>query len=845
MAGSFDWRSEEGENYWVPEPPKPPPKKSWGRWPLLLAVSAICLSAAAFLIYRQVEERIAEAETAVREDVLAAHTFMLNAANSGDSDLFRIGLSGRDPQWSNSQTNLMHRDRLWDRAPMGIDLIRSESAGEPSVTISNDLLTAVITYTMPYQVRHQDVTLVHTAVYRRGDNRWLYAPPDDEFWGRPVNNQGALLTLIYPDRDAALLERVAFDLDRLLRKLCVTSPGLDCPRNMHIQVEFSTQPESLLQQFDLDQVTRSGRQITLPTPTLLGLPLDETGYSALLQGYATHIAMAVAADLTDYNCCRGGLFFRALLDWQLTLAGVPAWPLTPADYDALLQGDISRNMPNLGWQNQDLSARSENRTAVYAFVHYLLQVKRQDPAELQRQVNGRLMTWLREAGIDMQEQYADWVKFIYANSTFGRQDTTALPQPESNLNMLCRGYFESGQILYRYDFSTETWRSLITFPSRTDSIGINSVDYPDTFFITEYNYQAATRYATSYLWRQGERIPLNNLQEEVSNATDIFFTSSLMALDPQQRYLALSYTSSRPLSNQMETEVRLVDLQTCSAAGCQTSPIIGSPIWSPNGEWMLMVQQESFAEAGWPFFPLYLAKGAGENPVQVGNGWPATWLDEHSYGFLSWPLAAQDLYNRGISEMSAEMLPSWEVGTVGETAIQPLVKVADLISLIPSDLENPPELLIPFFLIANPGIKGEFILVSIDLNSDIGDLYLFSLSWFESVPPQMAFVTRIHGFDMLPAFSPDGRYLQYSSAATRTISSDSRREVILLNMETGERLSYFQSMQSSDSPGWSQEGTWLIQNQTNYSLLFAPDFGFHRLIMTDLGNCNSPFWSIK
>lgn len=835
MAQNFDWYSEE-DGRWQAEPPSPPPKPALPRWPFLLAVVAILLIASAFLIYRQAAERAQEIEVAARADVLAAHAFMRDAAAAADRDLFRVGLSGRLPEWAETQTSLMRLGRLWEREPLGLTLLPDETDTEPGITLYPDFSGAEVTYLLTYQLDDGETALQHTAVYRRGDGRWLYAPPDDEFWGSQLTNRGTHLTLIYRQRDAEMLRRLAFDLDRIVQRLCTNSPGLQCAANLDAQVHFSTEPDTLLRMFDLRGVVQSGRQIILPTPTLIGLPVDETGYQTLLRGYATYLALALTADLTNYECCRGGLLFRALVDWQLYQAGLDTWPMAPELYSQLLQAGVERSTPSMGWQSDDLRGRGSNWTAVYALVQYLAQVQGQDMGAMQREVGGRLMGWLRDTGLDMQAQYADWVGFIYTNAQFNGVPDSSLP--ESNLNLLCRANFSGEYLLYRYDFGDEAWRELIHFPNHGNTTGVMAVDLPDALFITEYNQTAG--YGRASLWQNGKRIPLYDPVAEGIAQDTHYYSVTFSGVDPQQRYLALMATISQRLSGQVQREIRLIDLPSCTENGCQFRLLPAPPVWSPGGTHMLLYSEEGFVDDRAPKFPLYLADANGENAMQVGEGLFPFWLDDQVYGYLRWA-ETQDVVFWEEEKITEEMLPKMVTAVVGENVPQLMVSSAQMLAALPPDLENPPDLLLAFMIKQNPARPGEHLLLTVELY-DQQKQYFFLWQQAESRPPRVTFLERLEASGE-PMFAPNGRYLLIPLASYRP---NVPNETLLFDLETGQRRTLTQNLSSPNNyNAWSPDGRWLLQNQTGYTLIYAPDSNSMHLVVTEQANCDPPFWSRK
>jgi hypothetical protein len=206
-----------------------------------------------------------------------------------------------------------------------------------SLDFSPDLLSAELvtsqayTFTLPNGTL-QSTTLQQMAVYRRGSQRWLYAPPESDFWGITADYERDAVTAVYPLRDETLVQRLAIDLEQILGQLCRTLDGIDCPADLSVRLNFSPDADALLELADPRSLWRGGSNVTLPTPTLVGLPVDEAGYQALLRGYARQMVTAVVTELVDWQCCQGAPFHQALLDYELAQLGLATWPVTQADY---------------------------------------------------------------------------------------------------------------------------------------------------------------------------------------------------------------------------------------------------------------------------------------------------------------------------------------------------------------------------------------------------------------------------------------------------------------------------------------------------------------------------------
>ena len=291
---SLDWQTQE-EISWDDPPPlaeepiELEPKRRW--WLYVVLAVLVGAATAAFVVIRDLNRRVDNAEAEARLAVISSHTVIQQAALEQDSELFVGFLSGRDAGWSRAQEEAVREGAYLDRAGLGLHRLRETgSVNETAVvTFSPDLTSAEMTVIQTYGVDignglTETVLLQQTAVYRLGPNRWLLAPPEPQFWGEMHTSDGRYLTTRYPERDAEIGRRLASDLDRKLIEICQQLPDLECPTNLQITLELTTDPGSLLPLSEAHIF--SGRSFSLPTPTLAGLPQNERGYRALQRGYS-------------------------------------------------------------------------------------------------------------------------------------------------------------------------------------------------------------------------------------------------------------------------------------------------------------------------------------------------------------------------------------------------------------------------------------------------------------------------------------------------------------------------------------------------------------------------------
>lgn len=838
MSKNFDWQSLEDEK-WPPEPNAPQEPRPQRRWPWLALVGLLTIVAAGWFLYRQVNEQVTAAETAVQTDLLASHNLMLEASNSGDAALFLAILSGSQPYWVDIQEQLVVDGRLWDRTPFGLTLAESTQT-PPTINLTPDLREAEVTFSLPYETENGIVELQHTAVYRRGSSRWLYSPPKSDFWGSWITNNGNMITLIYPQRDAEIAEQLAFDLDEMLRQLCSTLPDIHCPGNLHVLLRLHTQPDILAEAFDLANLLPQGLRLALPTPSLLGLPQDDAGYTAVYHGYARQLALAVIANLVNYECCEHGPFFRAMADWQLVELGLLERPLTPDDYEQLLQADFTSDWLMDAWRSKDVNESDPYLRQITALVAYWQEGGLTDSlATMQRDMDVGYVRWVNRHEIGEDLEGNEWFRFIYQNSISGQ--TPPPPLPQNHLNMICRT--NAGQIaqnetrLYDYDFDAREWHVVLEV-NDNGYVSIAPLLSADTYFVSEYgnfitddpdtNMPSLTT-SRSYVWQHGEIFPLYEASDtNINNLSNIFFNG----LDPQERYMGIGYW----LPADRHGHSLLVDLQSCTTTGCEQRELPGWPIWSPDGTHMLMQTEEALnPDTRWPEYGFYLADADGQNPVEVGLGARLAWLGTQAFGYIHWMSETEQ-------ELVTAAIPTSDPSSVSP---QTILTNADLLPALPS-LQNRNDTAVEwlnfsYFLFTSTR-NGTIIIIASNQILTQDREFVFLLH--DAGQPTQSLEFLDEHFAGAPLLvSPDGRWLtltppQKSTAFPATLTTT------LINLDTGERQELTGSYPYLHYH-WSQESDWLIQSFESYALLYAPSHDYRYLVTIPMTGCEPPFWGTQ
>ncbi len=283
--------------------------------------------AGSLLTMRGLAIRLSAAQEAARDELLAAHGLLLQAAGAGDVELFSSMLGGPDA-WRQTQLQTLENNLLLERRPMGAAWLQ-EIAPEHEIALAPDLQQAVVTSTLRYEGYlgaglARDVALRHLFSYQRQAGQWQLGPHSEEIWGHWVTAASGRLQTVFPGRDAELSQRLTDDLATGIERLC--QHVLECSPRLRLWIRFETYPQTLhtpsmfqtgLQHFDI--------RLSLPAPSLVGYPVDEEAYRALRNLYLRSVVQQLFHPLSGPFGPSGQLFdaaFRGVLA-ELDLI---AWP---------------------------------------------------------------------------------------------------------------------------------------------------------------------------------------------------------------------------------------------------------------------------------------------------------------------------------------------------------------------------------------------------------------------------------------------------------------------------------------------------------------------------------------
>lgn len=847
---NFEWRTDEPEAAWnAPEAPRAKSPPGRRRWRLAVVVALLLIGFGGALA-GQARRQVAAAEAQARADVLASHALVRQAWLRGDAELLQTLLSGRDPAWTAVQQAWIAAQSPLDRPALGLKYAAQVGEEPPQVTLDPDLRGATVTFTETYRLAEAPdgiVRLRQTAVYRRGAQQWLYAPPQPEFWGEWSSVSTRRLTVSYPARDAAVVQRLVVDLEELLQRACAPEE-LGCAPNWRALLRFEAMPDAWLAQGETTALLAAGRQVRLPAPTLVGLPPDEAGYRALRQGYGRALLTAVVAEQVGYRCCDGAVFFTAALDRIFADWDLQAWP-PQVDFVSLLD---EWPQPRTLEQSWNLAAEAQQvpllRAQAAALVGFLADEWDGGIAalEMARRMaqHPTIFGWLLSRppdgeSVDLAHFESAWIAYTYGLTAAARQ-TPPAPWPAAALNLVCDGAGGAGSRIMRYDLQAGAW----------------TADFAAEPEAAWHGWLTALPRAGLYTWRQvqfDEALQARGgitiidqgevqtaLLRELGERTWAFFDA-----DPTGRFLlGQQYVDGR------SGGFALLDRLDCTEAGCPLTTLNSRPHWSPNGRLTLNEEIVSLRDvavdgrfAAWRT-GIFRGDAWGRKMVFLGSGGQPFWLDDAHYGFFR--------VEPDAAGQPALALALARVDDAGGDAPRRALWLPDLLALIPEE-ERPLSPACSWPLAERPYLAPATCLwpdqvsvaplrpqrMLLTVSSTRGNKFAFLLD-VDRAARQVTAVELVGTAGESTRFelSPDGRWLT-AATSPRSVSQDTR--LTLTDLDNGRALA-FTTSGFDHRLAWSENGRWLALARRNQLLLLTPQNDYRRLIVHEMDRCVTPAW---
>ena len=785
-------------------------RRPWWRLSLL----ALLLAAAALWgVYFVLQKQLEAVSAAAKAELLAVHDIVQQAERDRDEALLGSMISPTYPNWGSSQKRMMRNAMRWDRTFFGLTLARNADDEPPTAAVADIAFTsdwrmATVTLAFPYeQADGPPVTLHQTVTYRDETAGWALVPAYPAFWGERRTATGRYLTVEYPERDAATVERLVADWDKLLASACQTLDDLHCGRRWKLEVELSTESGVLARIADPVRWLEGESGLKLPTPSIIGRPVDDAGYQALRAGYAPLIMGAGIADIVGWRCCEKVVFFRALLDKQLSELGLIPWPITAASYEEILQGPI-HDVTNLHWvylQRSGNNITPQIWNIVYSIVDFILAARpERSPIGLQRSLRRfeAYRPWLLSAGFNSYGRsiQKEWIH--YANQQLAASDPadpvereSAAALPAQDLQLLCAvERFHSADV-YRYDMQSGAF-----VRETTDGSFRLMYSLPDDDGVLLQRSGDPADGARALIWRQGQA-------QEVAYRPNI----PLYAMETAANGM-LFYA---PDTRRQVTLFTHLDLADCAGGACAIRFLDGFPVWSPDRERTIVSRGADV---------LWLGDHDGQPHTAIARGDSAVWLDDGRFAFIQ---------RDDAKRVDVMTLPRQETGTLVEMemlaeALTPLRGVTDATLISPVALATHPTMPDRLFVAARVPGRGR---------TETTHIFAYSLSTGTT-----AHLLQIeHPLEPVRSlrFSADGRWLFVHSVER---SADSWH-LHLYNNRTGESLAYSSESQLA-FPGYdlSADGEWLVRVDDGFFHLIPLHGGRQRLVAHDFSHCYAAVW---
>lgn len=882
MSNNFDWRTEEDEHYnqpgWDAEPglsadPRPGRRLPWR---LMGIITALVVVTGAIIWWR-VDQRIDATMQAVRSDVIASHNLIQRAAVDGDEELFRSLLSGREPSWTDSQFDLFHQGLLVDRRPFGLevtaeslpavlplpDMETGVDTSVAAVEVSSDLNEALVTVDHPFREvgRATPVFLQQTTVYRRGDQRWLLSPPTPAFWGDWNTANRRYLSLIYPQRDSDIAERLLEDVNADIERLCQTLVDVACSADLYLTVRLDDDPATLVALTSpmgaLRRAQETGDILELPAPSLIGVPVTdddtaaEAGYQALRRAYTRQVAGAVVARAVNWRCCASAMPFQILLDYQLSQLGLGSWPVGEAERRDILDNRVRLNDLRSYWYLDNLSLLTEEQSRrLYTGVDFLLKAF---PATSAAELQGFLARSESYRGfLDLvlsQQAVAgtnDWIPghlnqafWLYALQ--GEPNAAEEPSdpPTDDLYMVCtsaEGNASNPSFLFRYVPETGKWEEAYR---RNGFVWMGAL--PDLSALLLQEYDLLNETWRTNIWSAGE-------QSEILVQPD--YTVSFGETTPDGRKL-LTYGFE---SNSDEPHPYLVDLDQCDES-CVATRLPGLPRWSPDGSHalyfgeaetlpdnLLVAANHRYVLLGSTEFqtrlPIALGPGDAEfgssDLMPLGNGYSPFWLDEKTFGFIR--SLGDDVPGLPVGQ---EIV----VASLDNPEPQLLISSTDIFRFLPESVDGRSARLA--YVATHPERPNTLFIVALDTRTRRAYIFLHDVATGETELRLDADYEPNHSL----GFSPDGRFLLLTGQERDSTARGPDSLLLLHDIDAGTTtpfLTRFPYFLPSVVYDWTRDSRRLaLVLDDNLIAVVSPDERNAQVISHNYGACTSVAWQTQ
>jgi ABC-type glycerol-3-phosphate transport system substrate-binding protein len=273
MGVQFEWQTGSDDGQW--ETIARTDRGRWlrriPRWVWIVLVAVLVASAGGG--YVVVRRRYDQARREIEFQIQGVIDLEARAFAQGDGDLFLAQQDEQSPDWYSLQ-----RER-----------IRTNAQNEPILPakISDVDLRDDVAWV---EVIEGEGPVRRARFYRQTDLGWKHTEPRPEFWGAAIQLHYGEIIFRYHKRDQPHVDSLVEHIAQTFFDICAQ---VGCPEDQSLTVNFAVDafiPTSTVPPLDLEE-----DEWLLPSPWLLGLPVDGTWDEALLNELSYAIADELAS----------------------------------------------------------------------------------------------------------------------------------------------------------------------------------------------------------------------------------------------------------------------------------------------------------------------------------------------------------------------------------------------------------------------------------------------------------------------------------------------------------------------------------------------------------------------
>ncbi|MCA9998383.1 MAG: hypothetical protein KDE56_21620, partial [Anaerolineales bacterium] len=478
---------------------------------------------------------------------------------------------------------------------------------------------------------------------------------------------------------------------------------------------------------------------------------------------------------------------------------------------------------------------------IYPFIEFILfNTPEKSPQQLLQALSGNrsLISWLYstipstdlfDGGSRANILDRLWSQFAYTQSLVAAVPPP-IPLPEQTLTTMCVALQQDSTqhiSMQQYDFAAETWSVIEEWENYTLMMPLPS---SDGVLLQQFDFAANA--PMTMVWQNGR---LSTLYANPDNPLITFGQT-----DP---------TGQTLLAFQFDPENERADFvalpQNC-ANRCTPQMLPGQPVWSPDGQHALFVQQDAlqFAELHFPnrinlyddsaivnsAAPLSLGDANGQTVTNLGNGVAPFWLDNNTFGFIRLDPAAPDGPHRNIV-----------IATRDDPTVQTLI-AAETFTATPPNRGPAPQTHLRYVL-PHPTNPDLLLVVGVDTLTQEAHVWSYEQSTGEVQP----LLTLGIGFGASIGISPNGRWLLLQGVDWQ--NSTDGQTILLYNLATGETRRYvmaFPQFAPAFTYDWTADGEWLAYVVNGQMVgLTAVNHNYTQIIPAPSHDCAAIAWVNK